>query len=151
MNTPIKYTFTPTSAKVLGFEADGNPVFSRNSWGSGQVFFLSVPIERYLSRTPGGFTTKNALPFWKIYSYFASVEIEHRAVRKANILVGVTEHILDEKHRVVVLVNYSPQGQKAGLQFAQAWKIDEIWYGSYLENNQFVIPANDALVFTISC
>jgi beta-galactosidase len=149
IESPVKYTFSPISAEVLGTELDGNPVFSKHPWGKGQIYFLSMPIERYLSSKPGGFSGINAQPFWMIYSYMAAPFIIHRAVKKENPFIGVTEHSIDEKHRVVILVNYSPSIQKANLTLMTGWQIDVAWYGSIQEIGQAAVPANDSLVFTI--
>ena len=147
--SPAKYCLAEAGAEILGRETDANPAFARHSWGQGQIFFLSVPIEQYLSTTPGGFVGPQAQPFWQIYRcLLAQAAVPPRVLRKDNPLLGVTEHPLDANRRVIVLVNYSPQAQSAVLDLAPGWRATEAWYASLpAAGAPLLLPPNDALVF----
>ncbi len=142
----VKYTLTSTGATILGSEPDGNPVFTCHEYGKGQVYFLSVPIEQYLTCTPGAFVDPAAQPFWQIYHRIALPHISNRLVSKDNPLVGITEHILSEDKRLVVLINYCPTSQDVNLTISQSWQLAEAWYGALPIENLVLLPPNDAQV-----
>jgi hypothetical protein len=145
----VKYTLTSTGAGILGSEPDGNPVFTCHEYGNGQVYFFSVPIEQYLTSTPGAFTTPSVQPFWQIYRHIARPHLSNRLVSKDNPLVGITEHILAEDKRLVVLINYSPTSQDVNLSIGQGWQLAEAWYGSLPFRSLVLLPPNDALVLEV--
>jgi beta-galactosidase len=145
----VKYTFTSNGATLLGSEPDGNPAFTCHNYSKGQVYFLSVPIEQYLTSTPGAFIDPSAQPFWQIYRHIAAPHLSNRLVSKDNPLVGNTEHILSEDKRLIVLINYSPTPQEVHLTIADGWKIAEAWYGVLPDTQNAQVPPNDSLVWVI--
>lgn len=147
---PFKLTLQPTRAQVLGRETDGNPAFTRTTYGRGRLYFLSVPIETGLSNTPGSFHGEKAQPFWKIYRHIAEPFVAARAVTKDHPMVGVTEHPLADGKRVVVLINYGPEPAETALTLADGWSAAESWYGALPASDyRCSINANDAIVFTV--
>jgi hypothetical protein len=138
----------PTGAEALGCEADGNPAFTRFDYGKGEVFLLSAPLETALADWPGGFHAAGAQPLWKIYRRVGSKVIEGRAVRKSQPMLGVTEHPLSERERVIVMVNYSPQAVEDALEFAEGWQVKKVWRGE-VAGRRVRIAGNEAAVMTI--
>lgn len=119
----------PAGAEVLGQEIDGNPVFTRFSYGQGQVYLLTVPVERCLTETPGAFHDPQAQPFWQIYRQVAAGVMGGRVVRKEHPMLGVTEHPLNESERIVVAINYSPEPLTETFSLADGWALDDTWRG----------------------
>lgn len=151
----IKLTLKATGSSIMGFEADGNPAFTCVDYGKGKLFFLSVPIEHFLSETPGSFSGELAQPFWKIYQLVAQPFLALRMVSKDNPQVGITEHLLKENERLIVLINYSPQVQPVEINLAQDWHITDVYHGAAsIGGNGFQklrLPKNDAVVLKIAC
>jgi hypothetical protein len=136
-------------AEILAAEPDGNPVFTRYSYGKGTVYFLQVPLETYLSRTPGVFHEESAAPYWKFYSEFSRQARSGRAVEKSSPWIGITEHPRDEGYRYVSIINYSPQPAAFPLQLKPGWKIAEWFHGTPQDNNSLALAQNDAAVLGI--
>jgi len=150
--SPAKYRLASAGAEILGHERDGNPAFASHTWGKGRINFLSVPIEQYLSTTPGGFTGINAQPFWKIYQWLkASRQLPTtRVVARENPFIGITEHQLSDRQRVIVLVNYTPSQQEVILAIQHGWQITSGWYGSLpTDTGNVRLGENDATVFLV--
>lgn len=150
--SPVKYTFIPTGAKVLGREADHNPAFACHDRWKGRIILLSVPIEEHLSNTPGGFTGSDAQPFWEIYRWLVKSRPRkiNRVVSRDNPLIGITEHPLSDSQRIIVLVNYSPVQQKANLEINHGWLIQMGWYGPLpAQTGDIFLNKNDAAVFVV--
>jgi beta-galactosidase len=153
VDTNIRYNLITCGADVLGTEKNGNVAFSCNYWGKGKVYFLSAPIELYLSNITGGFNSEEAQPFWKIYQAIAKSQLEQRLVTKKNPLMAITEHTIDQNHCVVVLINYSPNPMNTQLFVKENWLPVQSWIGKLpilYEGCWMVdIPKNDAVVFKL--
>lgn len=145
----FKVRFAPTRARVLGTEQDGNPAFTVATYGQGQVYFLSAPIELMITRTAGALHRAEAAPFWRIYREIAQDVIASRVVRKAQPMLGVTEHRLDDGRVVVVIVNQSPEPITETLELAEGWSVSDVWHGA-AEGASVVVPANDGVVLLLA-
>ena len=145
---PFRLNLKPAGAEILGREPGGNPAFTRFSYGAGQVYLLTAPIERALTETPGSFHDPSAQPFWQIYQTLAAPLLETHAVRKANPLLGLSEHPTTEIERVVVAINYSPDPVHEKLTVAPGWQTASVWRGE-LKADRLSLPPNDAAVFLI--
>lgn len=154
VNGPVKLALKSTGARVLGSEADGNPLFTCNAYGRGRIYFLGVPLELALSQQPGGFYGPEAQPFYAIYQEIARPIQSDRAVSKDLPDIGITEHPLDDHRRVVVAINYSPEPLQTSLALAPGWQLGQVWHGSKPDQGptglNSSIPANEAIVFTLN-
>jgi hypothetical protein len=112
------------------------------------VFFLSVPLERVLTETPGAFLP-GAPAWWKVYATIADRVLAGRVVSRANPLVGLTEHPLNDNERWVVAINYGPQAVEEELRMAGGWQVCEVAHGQ-LDGSCARMKANDALVFRVT-
>jgi len=141
-------------AAVLGREDDGNPVFTHAQYGKGSIYFLSVPIEKQLTLRAGSFHDAGTQDCWRIYQHMAQPLLDARAVRKDNPWIGITEHTLGDRRRMLVLINYSPQSQTTRLLLSGTWQCDSTLYGTApgTDSGQLVcdIAANNALVLTLA-
>ena len=98
-----------------------------------------------MSRTPGAFHAPAAVPFWRIYRRISTGALQRLAVRREDPHIGVTEHPLNDRERIVVLVNYSPRPAAPALSLVEGWKIERLLYGDTAS-----IPACDACVLVVS-
>jgi hypothetical protein len=149
----IRLDLNPKEAVVLAQEEDGNPIFTRNSYGSGEVYFLSLPIESVLANMPGCFHQPGKPPFWLIYRLIAGKCLSDRVVIKNHPMLGVTEHKKNESERTVVIINYSPERVKSAIQLNPEWHLAETRYGNTRERSEGLevdLPGNDAVVMVIS-
>jgi hypothetical protein len=149
----FRLELAPTRAEVLAREGDGNPVFTRARYGKGSTYFLSFPMEKELTTTPGSFHSPSAQPAWQVWQYVAQDVLQRRVARKDHPMVGLTEHPLDANHRVLVAINYSPQPVQTRLSTAPGWHTGHMWNGTPPSpgNGGLVcsITANDALVMEL--
>ena len=146
----FRLDFLPRGAEILGREPDGNPAFTCYSYGQGKIYCLTVPIERALTETPGGFHAPEAQPFWKIYRQVAQQAMQARVARKTHPLLGITEHPLNEQERVIVAINYSPEVLEDSLVLQAGWQLGAVFHGEIGPGGELRIPANEAVVFSVS-
>jgi hypothetical protein len=154
VNAAVKLNLRSTGAEVLANEPGGNPVFTCQPYGTGQLYFLSLPVERALSETPGAFSGPEALPFWQIYARVAQDQIKQRVAARDIPEVGMTEHVLEDGRLLVVAINYSPAPLSPLFTFKPGWRPVERLYGPTFASSgqawKLTLPANDAAVFILA-
>ncbi len=144
-----KIVIDPKQNTVLAKEEDGNPVFIKSTYGKGSIYLLTFPIESNLTTLTGAFD--NGQPAYaNIYRQIAQPFIDQRIVQQTNPFIGVTEHAVSDKEKVIVLINYSTDDILFDTVIKNGWKITTSLYGTKPLSNSFNIKANDALVLTIS-
>jgi hypothetical protein len=149
LNGPVRLTLRSTGAEVLGREADGNPVFTRTSYGTGTLYFLSLPLETALSEKPGAFHSAEAPAYWRLYAHIAEPQIATRVLRKDHPMIGVTEHREGRDRRLAVLINYSPEVARTSLSLAEGWSVVEVLAGAAPSEITLTLPGNDATVLRL--
>ena len=149
----FRLELSPTGAEVLARETDGNPVFTCAPYGKGKVYFLSIPLEKELTTTPGSFHSPAAQPAWQVWQWIARDVLDSRVARKDHPQVGLTEHPLNERQRVLVALNYSPAPVQTHVALAAGWQVGQVWHGAAPSNASggldCHIAANDALVLEL--
>ena len=68
----------------------------------GKVFFLNYSMEKYLFDKINVFHEEGAKPYYQIYKHIKENIPTEKVVTGSNPMTGLTEHIIDEKSRVVV-------------------------------------------------
>ena len=132
------------SCEVLATAKGNRPVYVRNSYGKGWIYFLAIPLELQLTDTPNAFRDEKSAPYYRFYESFATVAASKRAVKSTNPMVLTTEHPLPGNKRIVVAVNYSDKCVKSELKLQEAKII--LAYRGNLDGSTLSIPANDAAV-----
>ena len=149
----VRLELEVTRAEVLGREPDGNPVFTCAGYGQGRIYFLSLPLECELSRTPGVFHDPKAQPFWKIYHQVAGSLLSERILSVDAPSVGITEHVLEPGKSLVVLINYNPQPVRLEGKLSPGWELVDTWSGAVPHmisvGLRITLPANDGLVLVM--
>lgn len=145
LNLETKYDMlmTPKTAKVLMVNEDGNPVFGVNDYGKGKIYFISCSIEKYASVTPGFVDGESGEDYYRIYkamnlrnpAKLASVDIH---------TVGLTEHIIDDNSRYLVLINYEPFDQKVNITVENS-EYKAQWINS-VDGNVEILSVNDGII-----
>lgn len=110
IDTQYDMVMNAKTAKVLAVNEDGNPVFGVNEYGKGKVYFISSALEKYASTTPGFTDGENAEDYYRIYNAMNLRNPQKIATRDVH-TVGLTEHIIDDNSRYLVLINYEPFAQ----------------------------------------
>ena len=151
-DTTWKYRIRADRATVIGREPDGNPALTEAAYGRGRLVCLTAPLELMLADKAGAFAAE-ASPFWRIYRWLAEPWLRRRAVRKTSPCVGLTEHELDGRTRVIVAQNHSPEAVAETLDISPGWQPAECWYGRLPARQgtswQCPLEANDACVLTV--
>lgn len=114
-----------TRAKVLAQSDAGDPVFTQCAYGSGQVFLMQYPIEATMAAQPGVADGPDAVPLYRFYRAMNLRKDTHVA-DCLQPTIGLTEHVQDENHRLLILVNYEPEDQQAQIQLKAGWQAERV-------------------------
>lgn len=149
LESPIKYVFEAIGAEVLASDADDTPVFTRNVYGKGQVYFLAYPIELTMACEPGLASGPHAVPYYQFYRNLNFIT-PAKAARLDSPYIGLTEHVVDESTRILTVLNYTPREQKAMIQM-DGWKVDTVHHydGGSLSDGTVSLPGNTGMVLVV--
>jgi beta-galactosidase len=140
-----KYIIKSKSTMVLATEPDGNPVFLECELGKGKVYLLTFPLEMDMAKTTGAFD-KGQPQYSDIYKRIAIPFLKERVISQDNASVAVTEHSVNEKKKIVVLINYNPEDAKSVLTLKDGWKVSTSLYGGLPSGKDLQLKGNDAMV-----
>lgn len=130
------------TCSILATGEDGRPMFVKNQYGKGHIYFLTFALEWLLSDRPGIFKHENCTPYYRFYETFAA-EVDTRAVKSLHPCVLTTEHPVDETKRLVVVINYADAEKSFTYELRSGWRVTEELYGTAS------IPAQDAYIFMV--
>ncbi|MDD4538803.1 MAG: beta-mannanase [Lentisphaeria bacterium] len=123
IDAPFRLALLCDDAEILATEADGNPVYIRHAYGRGEVYLLTLPLERYLAGRAGAFHRPGEAPWFELYQTFAGRVLAQRAVQSNHPLVTLTEHPDGDQHLWVVAVNNHTEEVAPALSIAPGWTL----------------------------
>ena len=148
LKADYKYIIESCNAEVLATGEDGRPVYTKHRYGSGYVYFSTIPIEKYLS-TNEEFCSDKSTDYSVWYRPLFDLVKENHIVNIESRLLCATEHEIDSNNRLVIAINYSHTDIESALNIEKGWNISEIYYGN-CKSNTISANACDAVIFRIA-
>ncbi|MCL2879028.1 MAG: hypothetical protein FWF29_02170, partial [Treponema sp.] len=110
LQTRFKLKMASSGAHILAADSEGDPMFAVRDYGKGKVFFLSAPLEKSLTLVPDAFGSADsgASEYYRFYGIIARYLHSQKAARIKSANIGLTEHIVNDCTRLLVLINYDP-------------------------------------------
>lgn len=136
------------TAEVIATDENDAPVFFKHSYGKGYVYFLTLPIERYLNDKKGAFYKDSELDYSIVYRELAKAANIMRVCDSDNRFICFTEHRIDENSLYAVAINYNNKTETANLSIEEGYYVSVV-YGNNLEGCTVTIPANDAVIMKL--
>ncbi len=130
------------SCEVLARGEDGRPIYVKNSYGKGYIYYTPYAIENQLGDRAHAFD-EDSEKFVKFYEKFAAEAASDRAVKSSCRSVLLTEHELDENRRLVIAVNYSKSDLTPEFTFNGGWRL-----AKFLRGNE-TVPTHDAVIMEV--
>ncbi len=131
------------TCEVLATGGDDRPVFVRNAYGKGAIYFSAIAIEDQITERPGAFE-EDAAPYRRFYEAFAAEATAGRAAVSASPSVLLTEHDIGEGRRIVIAVNYADHDIAPEITLRPGWKLVTYHHGGK------IVRANDAAVLEVA-
>jgi len=140
-------TLETNTAEVLLADEKGNPAFTCNRLGKGQVLFFNAPLEKFFVSTAG--ICDGEAGYEKIYAMAFEKSKCKRIVEKQKPNTYITVHPLDEKSYIVVAVNNTTSDIEERFVF-DGYEMDAVYYGAVDTNGKkATLKSGDAVVFAI--
>lgn len=136
-----RFVLNMEGGEALGTEATGNPVFIHNRYGDGDVYLMTLPLERYLSTHSCAFTGEGEPAWVKIYEEIGAKAIAKRVVWKSHRQVTLTEHFESDGKAWIVAVNNTGDAVDAQFKIRKGWHVS----GDMAAE----IPAHRGIVFCV--
>ncbi len=118
---PYRLILESVGAEVLLKDQTGNPFLTENAYGSGKVIYCNAPLAtaaasaRSVMTENGQMTWSLVHPLYKIPEMLGLRSPEKKA-RSKNPSVCITEHIADERTRILCVLNHCPYEQTAEVE-----------------------------------
>lgn len=142
------YVVESCSAEIIAETESGRPVFFKNKFGKGYIYFSTIPVEKCLLQRKGVLSDDNG-PDYSLWYRILKDEITDKKVVDTNSkMLRATEHIIDENSRYAVLINYAAKDITAELTIKDGWEIAKIYRGD-VENNVVHAKSCDAVVLEL--
>ena len=149
---PIKstytYVFESGNAEILATNNNGNPVFFKNSYGKGNVYLLTLPLERYLTDNPAYFYKKGFGNYSKIYREITKTVNANHIADTNNKFVLSTEHILPNGSGYLCLINYSSFTETITLSIKNGYKVYDL-NDNLITNLSLTFTCNECLILKV--
>lgn len=143
-----KYTVEECKAEVLATGEDDRPIFVKNKYGEGYIYFSTVALEKYLVKHADVFIHADA-PDYSLWYRALKAEIKDNRVVETDLpIVCVSEHIVNEKVRYAIVINYSRNPVSTKLHIKNGWATDEIYYGD-VKDDLVALDRSDAVMFRL--
>ena len=144
------YFYKPESytAEVIGADENDVPVFFKNPYGKGYIYFLTLPLEAFLSKKKGAFFKDDEDDYSCIYRELSRTAQIKRVCDSDNKYVRLTEHIIDDTSLYVVAINYNNKPEAVKLSVEQGYSVSVV-YGNRLNGDEISIRENDGVILKL--
>lgn len=139
------YKIEPTTAEVLATDEKGNPVFFKNKYGKGYVYFTTLSLETHIKNLPGAFYDEGVPPYELFYKKVMETVPSKRLINAAHPFIFITEHIIDDNSRYIFAVNHSPDTKSLTLDITDDYTLSVIW-GEELKDNIITLNGCDGII-----
>ena len=146
-----EYKLIPDGGDILAKDENGEPIYVSASYGKGKVFWLPAQLESWLFDKSGAYHKETAPNYSRVYEEFAKYVPTKKCARINSKMISMTEHIMDDDTRLLVLVNCSPEKQTAEISLSKDYSKLSVYHGKgTLDGNTVEIQANQPLVLTVT-
>ncbi len=149
---PIKTEFflhpESSSAEILATDQNGEGVFFKNKYGKGYVYFLTLPLERYLADLKGAFFKANIPSYDIIYREVAKCANIRRIADSDNSFIRFTEHKIDQNSAYLFAINYNNKPETAKISLESSFNITTV-FGNGINDGSLTLKENDGALFKV--
>lgn len=145
ISSSYTYSVSPTTAKVIATDDQGNPVLFENDYGKGKTYLSVLPLEEYVGKCDGVFFDEDAPAYHTVYRMIADGLPSTKISKVDSASIFRTEHIADENTRYLFLINHNIKEEKATLSLADGWSA-EVICGKGFDGETVCLRGNDGIL-----
>jgi len=147
IKTQFFYKTEKSNAETIATDENGEGVFFRYKYGNGFVYFLTLPLESFLSNKRGVFFKEKQPNYSIIYKELIKAAGIKRFCDSDNKFIRLTEHIIDENSLYVVAINYNNKVETAEISVKDCYLTESVW--GTIDNNVITLRENDGVIFKL--
>ena len=129
-----KFKLDVIDAEVLATETDGNPALTRKQYGKGVIYFLSFPMEQWLSDRPQAFDCLESRRYYEIYKTIFTPHLNRIVCAKSSPFLEITEHPISDTLCEITALSYSDAETEFEIDLSPSWQITETLNGKITAN-----------------
>lgn len=137
-----------SNAQLVARDENDEGVFFKHKIGNGYVYFLTLPLESYLTQRLGVFYREGQPPYSMIYREIAKCAGVRRVCDSDHPFVRLTEHPVNENNIYVTAINYGNKKAIAKLSVESGYKISTV-FGETLKDNMLDLRENDGIILRL--
>ncbi len=148
INTTYFYKIENADAEVVATDENGEGVLFKHKLGKGYIYFLTLPLESYLSEKSGAFFKENQPSYDLIYRELAKTAGISRVCDSSNPYIRLTEHIIDDNSLYICAINYNNKTETSTLSIPENYNVSVIWGEDFTENT-ITLKNNDGMILKL--
>ncbi len=148
VNSDVEYDITETECQVLAYDENDMPMFVKNSYGKGNIYFLFAPLEEYLANRNGTFFEDNTPDYEYIYRTISENITDKKICNIHSKFICATEHYCDDGSVYIFAINYSNKEQSAMISVPDEYNLSVVW-GGELQGRSITIGACDGILIRL--
>ena len=133
------------NADIAAVDEEGNGVLFKNKYGKGYIYYLTLPLEKYLAQKQGAFFKENRQDYAAVYREAASAAKILRTADSDNPYIRLTEHVIDENSLYIFAINYNNVPETADLKLDASYSLSVI-FGHTLSGHKLALDRNDGIL-----
>lgn len=133
------FKFISTTAEILAYDVDNNPIITVNKYGKGRVFVVNFPLETNLLNRHNAFVVNDHIIYKNLFADYIDAALVKTEQEGITITCNPSTY-----GAVVTVINHTDSEKEIKPIIKDGYALDKVYYG----DPQFVKPF-DASVFTI--
>ena len=149
IKTSYFYKPEQSEAQIIARDENGDGVFFKNKYGKGFVYFLTLPLEKYLAHKQGAFYKRDIPPYHMVYRHIAKSAGISRVTDSDNPYIRLTEHTIDKDSLYVLAINYNNKFECADLAINGNYDVSVV-FGAEYNTHRICLEKNDAVLLKLT-
>lgn len=146
IKSDYKYFPETCNAQILASSDDGRPVYFKNKYGKGYIYFSTVSLEKYMTSKSNAFEKTDSANYCEWYKVLNPKSIKN--LTSSNPLILTTEHQTSKDECIVICINYASSTQQSNFSLKDGWIISQVFKGN-IEKNTCTLNSGDVVIMTI--
>ena len=139
------YDIDKTSAVSLATDENGNDLFLKSPYGKGTVYFSMFPVESFICEKIDAYENSK---YYRIYEEVKKSFKTDKVATCDNHLIGMTEHIVNDNERIIIVTNLSENTQIFNISHS-GWEVASVLRGDVEAGTKITLENAKTAVFVI--
>ena len=153
LELPVKtnyfFSIESADAEVIGRDENGMGVLFKHAYGKGTVYFMTLPLESYLTERIDTFHDPDAPDYAAVYEELGRAAGIQGICRTDSRFVLTTTHRIDDRRAYVLAINYHNKSADVKIDFPDGHTVETV-FGNAIQNGRLTLRENDGALFMVT-